>query len=299
MRYTFKTLEHSGVTFSDEYQPKGYKVAGEVLSPLAEEMLVRFSALRDTDYVKDSVFVKNFYSCLKLELNKVQKAIDFPKGYTEIINKIFDDLQKEKEEKAEYRKANKEQIKKEKDALKEKYGFALVDGNKVPLGNYMIEPEGIMMARGNSKTRGLWKYRVKPEDVVLNWKSDKKVPSAPKGHHWKEIESTNSQQIARYQIRVGKDFYVNKCILFSAQSDFKKNSDDIKFENARKLVKNWDKIEKYIEKGIRSKDAKTKECALISWLILQTGIRVGSDKDVRENGVVGASSLKVRNIEVD
>lgn len=298
MRYTFETLEHNGVIFPEEYAPKGYKVAGEVLSPLAEEMLVRYSALRDTDYVKDSVFVRNFYSCFKQELSKNQKTLEFPKDFKAIINKIFDDLQKEKEEKAVYRKENKEKIKEEKDALKEQYGYAVVDGNKVPLGMYLIEGPGIMMARGQAKTRGLWKYRVKPEDVVINWKSNKKAPSAPKGHRWKDIESTNSQQIARYQIRVGKDFYVNKSILFSAKSDFKRNSDEVKFENARKLVQNWDKIEKYIEDGIKSKDRKIKECSLISWLILKTGIRVGNDNDVRENGVVGASSLKKTNIQV-
>ena len=58
-------------------------------------------------------------------------------------------------------------------------------------------------------------------------------------------------------------------------------------------------MEAHIEKGLKSKDKKTQEAALVSWLIKETSIRIGS-YDTKgtdfENGVVGASTLKVGNI---
>ena len=67
----FKSLTHNGVIFPESWQPK--KWASILGSALAEEMLYKFAALKDTDYVKDDVFVKNFWKCLKPELKKYQK----------------------------------------------------------------------------------------------------------------------------------------------------------------------------------------------------------------------------------
>lgn len=298
MRYKFSTLEHNGVLFPEEYIPSGYRVNNIELSPLAEEMLFAYSGYIETDYVKDKVFRDNFWSCLKKELPASLRKLKFPEDFSKTLKAMFDKKQEIKAEKAAYRKEHKKEIEEDKKTLKEQYGYAIVDGERVPLGMYVIEGPGIMMARGQAKTRGLWKYRVKPEDVIINWKSNKEPPSPPKSHKWKGLESKSNQSIASYEIRVGEDFYVSKGILFSAQSDYKKNSDMVKFENARKLVKNWKKIEKYIANGIASENQKIKQSALISWLIIKTGIRVGSDFDPRENGVVGASSLKVSNISI-
>ena len=296
----FTSLEHNGPVFPEEYKYAGkYTLAGEKLLPLAEEMMMAWSKLRETDYVKDSVFQKNFYKDLKAQLTPAQKALKFPADYTSLINKMYDEAQEEKAQKAEWRKANKETIQKEKDALKEKYGYAILDGKKQPLGMFMIEPPGIMMSRGNSPSRGMWKYRTTPEDVTINFVGDmKKCPQPPVGHTWKCVENnTGGFVTVKYKVNIGNTYESPKKFIFGGLSDVKQDADQHKYEKAAVLVKNWDKIEKHIENGLKDKDPKRREAALISWLILRTGIRVGSS-EIADNGVVGASTLKVSNITV-
>ena len=152
----FKSLTHNGVIFPESWQPK--KWAPILGSALAEEMLYKFAALKETDYVKDDVFVKNFWKCLKPELKKDLQKKSFPKDFNNIIIEMFNFNEELKEEKKKFRKENKAILQADKDALKEQYGFAMLDGVKTPLSNFMIEGPGIMMARGNSPLRGLWKY---------------------------------------------------------------------------------------------------------------------------------------------
>ena len=64
----------------------------------------------------------------------------------------------------EDRKAEKE----EREARKAIYGFAELDGEKTPLGNYMIEPPGLFMGRGEAPLKGSWKSRIYPENITIN-----------------------------------------------------------------------------------------------------------------------------------
>ena len=109
---SYKTLIHNGVIFPEEYKPQGnFIVHGEKLSPLAEEQFVAFAKLRDTDYVKDKVFVKNFYKCFARELSSKQKEWKFPEDYSKLIDRVMIEKEKIKEEKAAYNKLHKEENK--------------------------------------------------------------------------------------------------------------------------------------------------------------------------------------------
>ena len=67
-----------------------------------------------------------------------------------------------------------------------------------------------------------------------------------------------------------------------------------------KAIKKYKKIENKIEEGLKSKDAKTQQAAAILWLIAETGIRIGNEKDLNVCAdTVGASTLKVENIILD
>lgn len=190
----FSTLTHNGPIFPPEYEVKGFKLANEELSPLAEEMMWHYAAKRDTDYVKIERFNKNFYSCLKPELTANQQLLEFPKDYKKLIDDMFNKNQQLKEQKAnsavkkvtkkewklaeedaslkkrlEARQKKYDEADAEKTAMKEKYGFAFKNGKKEPLGSFMIEPPGIIMTRGDSSILGMWKYRTVPEDVVINF----------------------------------------------------------------------------------------------------------------------------------
>lgn len=307
MKKKFKTLQHNGPIFPKDYEYKGYEFDGKKLSPLAEEMLWHYAAKIETEYVKDAGFVDNFWSCLKKEV-KTQKS--FPADFMPLLKKMKkqQDINKELKKiemqalSKEERKLLRESQKADRDYLKLQYGNAVLDGVAQPLGVFMIEPPGIMMARGKSPLRGLWKYRVQPEDVTINYIGPKnEVPKPPAGHKWKAvIENTNAYVTTYFDVNVGGRVTLHKKFGFGALSTVKTESDQEKFDKAQKLCKDWNKIEKWIEKGLKSKDEKTKQAALISWLILRTGIRVGGDKpEVFENFTVGASSLLVENIKVE
>ena len=328
----FTTLTHNGPIFPPEYEVKGFKLANEELSPLAEEMMWHYAAKRDTDYVKIERLNKNFYSCLKPELTANQQLLEFPKDYKKLIDDMFNKNQQLKEQKAnstvkkvtkkEWKLAEEdESLKKrlearqkkydeadaEKAVMKEKYGFAFKDGKKEPLGSFMIEPPGIIMTRGDSSILGMWKYRTVPEDVIINYVSKDKsgVPVAPAGHNWKKVVSdNNSCQTVMYFVQVGRpEFGISpryKRIIFAAKSDTKKEKDMLKFEKARKLVQMWPDMEKHIMKGMVSSDVKRQEAATIASLIKTTGIRVGNEKNEADGfaATVGASTLEVGNIEL-
>lgn len=329
----FTTLTHNGPIFPPEYEVKGFKLANEELSPLAEEMMWHYAAKRDTDYVKIERFNKNFYSCLKPELTSSQQLLEFPKDFEKLINDMFNKNQQLKEQKAnsavkkvtkkewklaeedaslkkrlEARQKKYDEADAEKTAMKEKYGFAFKDGKKEPLGSFMIEPPGIIMTRGDSSILGMWKYRTVPEDVIINYVSKDKsgVPVAPAGHNWKKVVSdNNSCQTVMYFVQVGRpEFGISpryKRIIFAAKSDTKKEKDMLKFEKARKLVQMWPDMEKHIMKGMVSPDAKRQEAATIASLIKTTGIRVGNEKsenDGYDMNTVGASTLEIGNVEL-
>lgn len=365
-----ETFIHNGPIFPEEYQVKGFKLGNEALSPLAEEMLWSFAAKRDTEYVKMITYPKNVYKCLRPELTPEQQKIKFADEYKTLIDAMFNENQRLKEAKAaakpkkvtakewklakeegdtalfkrlEERQKAYEAAEAEKAALKEKYGYAILNGKKQPLGSFMIEGPGHIMTRGDSCIIGMWKYRVSPEDVIINFiplpekewnalpkkyqdvimrkapfdelspEDQKKLtdmnipfaPEAPEGHHWKDvIIDRYSHQAAMYFVPVGRpEFGISpryKRIIFGATSDVKGNADQHKFEKARKLVENWDGMEKYIKAGLASKDEKRMQCATIASLIQATGIRVGGDK--QENAgyadTVGVSTFKVSNLQL-
>lgn len=274
-----QTLTHHGVIFPPEYKPWGLSLNGEKLSSLAEEMLYAYSKKSNNNVV----FVENFVLCLQPELTSRQQELNFPIDFVDIITKLSTLTQP------------KQTL---TDKEKEHYKYAKVNGKKEPLGNYLIEPPGIFMGRGDSPLIGLWKYRVKPEDVVINFISDSKPPKPPKGHKWKEIKSDpNVSYIAYYNERIGPNVIKRKEIRFGAASSIISETDQQKFKKGSLLVQNWERMQKWI---IDNLNTEYSECALVSWLIQYTSIRIGNKKSKdEENNVVGASTLKCDNIKIN
>ncbi len=60
----WKTLQHNGIIFPPDYEPKGFtvKIKGQPVKLDAdqEEMIYQWAKKKDTPYVKDAVFQKNF-----------------------------------------------------------------------------------------------------------------------------------------------------------------------------------------------------------------------------------------------
>ena len=61
---------------------------------------------------------------------------------------------------------------------KERYGWATIDGVRMEIGNYTVEPSSIFMGRGQHPFRGKWKEGPRHEDVELNLSPDADVPPA-------------------------------------------------------------------------------------------------------------------------
>lgn len=298
----FKTLEHNGVLFPQDYEPKNY-VLNEVHIPnkgvdSAEEMLWHYAAKLETDYVKSEVFNRNFYYCLEKQLPTELKKLDFPKDFMPVLKQMFNDNEKLKEQKKEYNKKNKDKLEQEKKERAEKYGFAMLDGKKQPV-SYLIEGPGIFIARGEAPLLGMWKYRTLPEDITINYVGPKGLePKAPDGHKWGCIEhNTNAMHIAIYKVNIGNRTEKIKELRFGNNSDVKANADQKKFAKAANLLRHMKEMEAHIRNGMDSSSLERKECALISWLIQTTGIRVGNEKDPETEAMtVGASTLKKENI---
>lgn len=282
----WNTLEHNGPIFPKEYEYIGFDKS---LSPLAEEMLYHYSARLETDYVHNATFNKNFWAALKLELQGQYSSLE---DCLPLCKKIFTYIQENKQKTPE----QKLKEAKQKTELKEKYGTAILNGKEQPIASPMIEPPGILTTRGENPRLGAWKYRTVPEDVSIN-ASNKVAP--PEGHTWKECkENKDSFELCKYKVVTSYGVELNKRILFSATSSVKQSSDKKKFEKAIKLIENWEELSQHIQNNLNSNSPTTKQSALVTWLIMNLGIRVGDEKGEDSADTVGASSLRREHISL-
>jgi len=292
----WKTLQHNGILFPPDYEAQGIKIKikGEPvnLDVNQEEMVYQWAKKKDTPYAQDKVFQKNFTDDFAKTLDSKFKKIsyediDFSNAY-KIVDKEKDLKEMmTKEEKKEQAKKRKE-IREE---LKAKYGIAKIDGKEVEVGNYMAEPPGIFIGRGEHPLRGKWKPRVTSKDVILNM--DKESKKKMKGD-WKEIvNEQDSMWLASWM-----DFLTQKrkYVWLSDSSDLKQGRDKEKYEKAVNLENQIEKIKKAMVKDM--KDPKKKNVSTACYLIYRTAMRVGDEKDPDEADTVGATTLRKEHIKI-
>lgn len=170
METKWTTLEHNGVIFPKAYEPIGLKLkhlrASLADYPKAEEMLFHYAAKLETDYVKDKTFNKNFFRCLRPNLPESIRGTTFPDDFSADLKDIFAIIQNKKETAKNKTKEEKKAEEAEKLAVKEKYGYATLDGKRMPLGAYAIEPAGIFIGRGANPIHGMWKESAQPKTLL-------------------------------------------------------------------------------------------------------------------------------------
>lgn len=295
------SFTHLGPLFPKPYEYKGcYEVKGVKLPYMLEDLVWHWANMGEI-YRNDKMYSINAAPTIKKHSPDSLKSLKFPDDYMQVMEQMRADNEKAKElKKLQNTKEAREVKKAETAKIKEKYGFCEIDGVRQPTGNYTLEPEGWYIGRGQCPIRGLWKYAIQPEDVTINFipaNKEDQPPAAPEGHHWKAVvQDKNAFVPVWYDIHLGEGVVdLHKKFTLGVLSTVKKESDIKKFDKARQLAKDWDKVEKWIEDGCKA----GKQEALIAWLILRTGIRVGNVKqEVFENGTVGASTLLVKNAEV-
>ncbi|MBI1663289.1 MAG: DNA topoisomerase I [Nitrosopumilus sp.] len=291
----WKTLQHNGILFPPAYEAQGIKIKikGEKvdLNLDQEEMIYQWAKKKDTPYAQDKVFQKNFTADFAKTLDSKFKKISYENIDFSDAYKLVD---KEKDLKEMMTKEEKKVIaakrKELREELKAKYGVALMDQKEVEVGNYMAEPPGIFIGRGEHPLRGRWKPRVTYKDVTLNLGKESKVPE---GEWGKIIHDKDSMWLASWM-----DFLTQKrkYVWLADSSDLKQGRDKEKYEKAVKLEKEIEKIKRAMVKDM--KDPKKRNVATACYLIYRTAMRVGDEKDPDEADTVGATTLRKEHIKI-
>lgn len=293
-----KQLIHSGVLIPKRYEPKGYhiKINGQqvALTPLQEEMAAAWVKKLGTDYVKDPVFIKDFFQDFSKEMGMNDRPLSPEQvDFSEIISFV----ENEKQIKASMSKEEKKKLAQERKVLreanKEKYGYAMIDGIKTEVGNYTVEPPSIFMGRGEHPMRGKWKPYIGESDITLNLSPDAPRPPG----NWKQIIwQSDNMWIAKWDDKlVGKEKY----IWLSDSSQVKQKKEIEKFDKAKQLDREICKLRDYIMENVQSADARKRKVATVTYLIDELKLRVGDEKDPDEADTVGATTLRPVHVTVN
>ena len=289
-----KQLIHNGVLVP-KYEWKGLciSVRGKRirLTPKQEEMAIAWVKKMGTEYVKDKVFVRNFFEdfCRALGIREKLKPEDF--DFSEVIEFV----EKEKRWKENLTREEKKRLRERRKALreanKEKYGYAIVDGVRMEVSNYTVEPSCIFIGRGKHPKRGRWKEGPSEEDIELNLSPDAPRPPG----NWKAIVwRPDVMWIARWRDKLsGKMKYV----WLAENSELKQKREIEKFNKAIELRHNIERIKEHIMKNLDAEDPLRRKIATVCYLIDRLKIRVGDEKDPDEADTVGASTLRPEHIK--
>ena len=288
-----ESLHHNGVMVPPKYEGQGQSVIikGETftLDSRQEERAVAWAKKIGTPYVEDPVFADNFHKDFSEVLGFTVLPGDV--DYTDIYNMIVDEREARKNLPKEEKKRLREERKVIREANKEKYGFAVIDGERCEIGNYTTEPSSIFMGRGQHPFRGKWKEGPSYEDIEINLSPDAPRPPG----EWKDIIwDSESIWIARWRDKLsGKIKYVWP----SDSSPIKQRNEIEKFNKAIELRKNLKKIKRFILTNLEHQETKRRKTATVCYLIDELKFRVGDEKDEDEEAdTVGASSLRGEHI---
>ena len=290
-----KQLKHNGILVV-RYEPKGLSITikgkPHKLTPKQEEMALAWVRKLSTPYVEDPVFCKNFFEDFSKELG-IEGLTDEDIDFSEVIDYVERERQKKEAMSKEEKKAAREARKKKREELKAHYGTAILDGQEVEISNWTAEPSSIFMGRGEHPLRGRWKEGPTEKDITLNLSPDAPVPEGD----WKEIVwNPDCLWVAKWEDKLtGKTKYV----WLSDSTPIKQNREIEKYDKARKVGDNLEKIRKAILEGIKSPDKRTRKVAAACYIIDKINMRVGDEKDEDEADTVGATTLRPEHIKID
>ena len=294
----WKTLQHNGILFPPDFESKGIKIRIKdqdvALDLLQEEMIYQWAKKKDTPYAQDEVFQKNFVADFAKTFNGKYKNLTL----SDIdLSNPFKLVDKEKDAKELLTKEEKKSLaaerKKLREEMKAKYGMAIMDGKQVEVANYMAEPPGIFIGRGEHPMRGKWKPKVSSKDVTLNLGRDAKVPLGDWG---KIVHDRDSMWMASWTDVLTQK---RKYVWLADTAGIKQDRDKAKYDKAKKLASEIDKIKDKIVNDMQNKDAKLRRISTACYLIYRTAMRVGDEKDPEEADTVGATTLRKEHVKLN
>lgn len=285
-------LIHNGPLFPPLYTP--YNITIKInndnvkLSSKAEEYIIMYVKYLNTPYILNPRFNKNFLNDWKQELPGIKINNMNEVDLTNIIKHIENMKSKMTDE-------MKEKLKKEDIEFSEPYKYCYVDGSKMKVGNYRIEPPGIFIGRGDHPKLGKIKKRINPEDVIINISKDAPIPKPNVPGKWKDV--IHNEMVVWLATWVDNITGKNKYVFTSMESIFKSKSDMEKFDLARKLKKKINKIRTSYYNDMKGDDITKKQLATALYLIDNLALRVGGKKDTKEKAdTVGVTSLRNEHI---
>ncbi|EIW83345.1 hypothetical protein CONPUDRAFT_52328 [Coniophora puteana RWD-64-598 SS2] len=301
----WQTLEHNGVIFPPPYEslPSNvkmkYKGKEVVLTPEAEEVAGFYGAMLETDHAQDATFNKNFFT------DFLKVLADYPPRNGIKITKfedcdfrpMFEYFESEKAKKKSLSTAEKKEIKKQKDALEEKYTSCVLDGRKEKVGNFRVEPPGLFRGRGDHPKKGALKFRVRPEDITINIGAGVPTPVPNMPGQWKQVVHDKTVTwLANWVENVNGNY---KYVFLAAGSSLKGQSDMAKFEKARELKKHVDRIRSDYTADLKSKVMADRQRATAMYFIDRLALRAGNEKGEDEADTVGCCSLRCEHVTLE
>jgi DNA topoisomerase-1 len=289
-----KQLVHNGILVTDVPIPAHLELAirGEhrELSPMQTEMAMAWAKKQGTPYVEDSVFARNFMqdfsAALGIKPPLSVEEVDFDPAVAIVQAERAAREQLTKEE----RKALAAERKAKREALKEEYGHAIVDGERVEIANYIAEPSSIFMGRGKHPLRGKWKEGPQQSDITLNLSPD---ATRPEGD-WEEIVwQPESLWVARWRDKLSGKL---KYVWLSDTAPVKQEREAAKFDQVTVLNENIDQVRSRIQQDLTDADPKRRRVATACYLIDVLRLRVGDEKDPDEADTVGATTLRPEHV---
>jgi DNA topoisomerase-1 len=287
-------LMHNGIYISKLKHKQGLKVYVRdepfKLTALQEQMAIAWVKKLETSYAEDTVFIHNFFEDFTKTFD-IDPNIDYREfDFSEIITYLQEEKHKKESLSREEVKRLREERKKNRENLRERFGYASVDGERIPITNYVAEPSSIFVGRGNHPLRGRWKEGPRQSDITLNLS-----PNAPRPDgEWKEtVWQPNVLWIAKWNDKLrGKEKYV----WLSDTYIVKQEREIRKFDKAYELEKNIKPLRKHIVKNLISKVDKRRKIATVCYLIDKLCLRVGDEKEQDELNTVGATTLEPKHI---
>ena len=291
-----KQLIHKGVIIPEppKYRGLSIKIDGKKhkLTPLQEEMALAWVRKLGTPYAEDLVFVKNFMRDFSQALGYEKPLRIDQIDFSEVIRVVEEERAAKEAMTKEERKALAAERKAIREALKEEYGYAIADGERIELGNYMVEPSGIFMGRGKHPLRGRWKQGASQKDVTLNLSPD---APRPKGD-WKEIIwQPDSLWVARWEDKLSGKL---KYIWLHDTAPIKQAREAQKFDKATELHQKIEHVRAHIEAGLVDENPRRRKIATACYLIDALCLRVGDEKDPDEADTVGATTLRPEHVKI-
>jgi len=302
----WKRLDHNGICFPPPYEQHHVKINYQgnpvELNAQQEELATFYAVMLESDWVKKKSFNINFFREFRIELKNAKedkyrhtyitnfKDIDFRPIYEYAMKKK--ELEKEKKKDPEYRS----KLKADKAAMDEVFGYAIVDGVREKVGNYMVEPPGLFRGRGDHPKAGMLKKRLKPSQIILNIGKNKAIPPCPiPGEHWGGVvHDPTVTYIAKWVENINQ---AHKMVYLHASSRFKGQADMAKYEKARALKKHIGSIRRDYTKKLLSNSRATRQLATCVWIIDILSIRVGNEKDTDEEAdTVGVCSFRAEHL---